>query len=97
MSETNDNIPETNNLSEQFKLKEIYYNCSECKSHIEILTLNENENTIEFKCVKNNHKVKMAIREYIDKMKKFNDKIINTDICSIKDNHNNYECYCLDK
>ena len=80
MSETNDNIPETNNLSEQFKLKVLYYNCSECKSHIEILTLNENGSTIEFKYIKKNHKVKMTIREYIDKMKKFNDKIIKTNI-----------------
>ena len=49
MSAKNDNIPETDDLSEQIQFKEIYYSCSECKSPIEILTLNEIESTIEFK------------------------------------------------
>ena len=97
MSEKNDYVPETIDPYEQLQLKEIYYNCSECKSPIEILTLNEVESTIEFKCINNNHKIKMPIGEYIDKMKKYNDKNINCDVCSNKDHgHNNYEYYCLD-
>ena len=96
-SEKNDYMAETNEPSQQLKLKEIYYNCSECKSPIEILTLNENESIIEFKCINNNHKIKMPIGEYIDKMKKYNDKNINNDKCLNKDHkNNNYECYCLD-
>ena len=97
MSENNDNAPETDGSSEQIQLKEIYYNCSECKSPIEIIELNEKQCTIEFKCINNNHKIKMKIKEYIDKMKKYNDKNINNDKCLNKDHKNNiYECYCLD-
>ena len=73
---------------------ELYYNCTECSSAIEILSLNENEYSIEFQCINNNHKKKMPIKEYINKMKNFNDNNINNDICNI---HNlKYECYCLD-
>ena len=64
LSEKNDYIAETNEPSQQLKLKEIYYNCSECKSPIEILTLNENESTIEFKCINNNHKKDVNRRIY---------------------------------
>ena len=96
MSEKNDYIQETDDSSKQLQLKEIYYNCSECKSPIEILKLNEIEDTIEFKCINNNHKIKMKIKEYLDKMKKYNDKNINSDKCLNKDHRNNYyECYCL--
>ena len=101
MSENNDNAPETDGSSEQIQLKEIYYNCSECKSPIEIIELNEMQCTIEFKCINNNHKIKMKIKEYIDKMKRYNDKNneknINSDKCLNNDHkNNNYECYCLD-
>ena len=59
--------------------------------------MNENECTIEFKCVNNNHKGKILIKEYIEKMRDFNDRNINNDICTIKGhNKNKYECYCLD-
>ena len=76
------------------KLNEIYYNCTECPSPIEILSINENESTIEFKCINSNHKIKMEIKEYINKMKAFNNKNINDEICN---NHNKkYECYCSD-
>ena len=40
------------------KPKEIHYNCDECSSPIEIISIKENENTIEFKCAKNNHQKK---------------------------------------
>ena len=57
------------------KLNEIYYNCTECSSHIEILYINEKANTIEFKCINNNHIKKLSIKEYINKNKKFYKKI----------------------
>ena len=41
----------------------IGYNCSECKSLINILSINENN--IEFECKDNNHKKKLYIKEYI--------------------------------
>ena len=78
------------------KLKEIYYNCTDCSSPIEILYINEKTNIIEFKCITNNHTKKLSIKEYIREMKKNNNKNINDDIC-IVDNHNKkYEFYCLD-
>ena len=76
------------------KLNEIYYNCAECSSPIEILSINENESTIEFKCINSNHRIKMTLKEYINKMKVFKNNNINDEICKI---HNKkYECYCLD-
>ena len=79
---------------EQMELNEIYYNCSECSSSVEILSINEKESNIEFKCINNNHKIKMLIKDYLDKMKKFNNKDLNNDVCKI---HNKkYEYYCID-
>jgi len=81
---------------ETIKLNEIYYNCTECSSPIEILYINEKSNTIEFKFINNNHIKKLSIKEYIKEMKKFNDKNINDDIC-VDNNHNKkYEFFCLD-
>ena len=73
---------------------EMYYNCSECSSPIEIILINEEEDLIEFKCLKNNAKVEISIKDYIDKMKKFNDKKINNDICL--DHKIKYECFCFE-
>ena len=80
----------------EVKLNEIYYNCTECSSPIEIIYINERVNIIEFKCINNNHIKKLPIKEYIEEMKKFNNKNSNVDIC-IEDNHNNkYEFFCID-
>ena len=82
--------------SEEIKLNEIYYNCNECSSPIEILYINEKTNIIEFQCINNNHRKKISIKEYINEMKKFNNKNLNDEVCII-DNHNKkYEFFCLD-
>ena len=87
---------ESESTEEIIKLKEIYYNCSECFSPIEIININEKTNIIEFKCINNNHRKKLSIKEYINEMKKFNNKNLNNDIC-IADNHNKqYEFFCVD-
>ena len=92
MSIKEDYIMETKELEQ--KQNEIFYNCTECSSAIEILSINENECSIEFQCINNNHKIKMLINEYINRMKKFNNNNINNDICIT---HNlKYECFCLD-
>ena len=58
--------------------------------------MNEKTNIIEFQCINNNHRKKISIKEYIIKMKKFNNKNLNSEIC-IEDNHNKkYEFFCLD-
>ena len=97
MSKESDYVMETSETSCLLELNEIYYNCTECPSSIEILSIDETECSIEFKCINNNHKIKTSIKDYIDKMKNFNTKNINNDICTII-NHKNYiyECYCLD-
>ena len=57
---------------------EIYYNCSECSSPIEIVSINENKNIIEFNCLnkESNHpkNIIMPLKEYIEKMKKYNNR-----------------------
>ena len=85
-----------NAKTELFKFNKINYNCTECSSPIEILSINENKYTIEFKCIKNNHKGKMFIKDYIEKMKIFNNNKINSDICDIKEhNKKKFQSYCL--
>ena len=49
-------IPTPNSEFEEIEInKNIYYNCTECPSLIEILSINEDNNIIEFKCL-NQHK-----------------------------------------
>ena len=76
-------------------LNEIYYNCTECSSPIEILSFNQKQNNIEFRCTNKNHKINISIEEYINKMKRFNEKNINNDKCLTHSNKI-YESYCLD-
>ena len=74
-------------------LKEIYYNCTECNSLIEILSIDEKENTIEFLC-SNQHKKLMPIKEFLDKMMDNDNVNINKDICQI--HKNQYMSFCFD-
>ena len=70
---------------------EYLYNCSECSSNIEIISLDENK--IKFKCSKN-HNIEIEIKEYLKKMKKYNNIKLNNDIC---DKHKNrYLSFCFD-
>ena len=45
-------------IEQKIQLNNIYYNCTECSSSIEILSINEKESIIEFICINNNHKKK---------------------------------------
>jgi len=76
-----------------------YYNCTECSSLIEILSINDKNNTIEFKCLnkeKNHGKKTMEIKEYLKEMKKFNNEKLNQKKCEIHTNYNKYISYCFD-
>ena len=95
MSEKNDYFNEKGETPEKIELKEIYYICTECPSSIEILSINEKECIFEFRCIKNNHKKKMPIKEYLNKMKDIKDTNINKDIC-IHHQYLKYEYYCSD-
>ena len=95
LNQNNILFEEGNTIEVPLNLKEIYYNCTECSSPIEILFINERQNIIEFRCTKDNHLKKIPIKEYLEKIKKFNDKKINGDLCT-EDNHNKkYEFFCL--
>ena len=83
-------------MEKPLNIKEMYYNCTECSSPIEILYINEKQNVIEYKCTKDNQIKKIPIKEYLEKMKKLNNKKINDELCT-EDNHNKkYEFFCLD-
>ena len=82
----------------EIKSNDIYYNCTECPSLIEILSINEENSSIEFKCLgSSRHEKNMSIKEYLEKMKKYNNKIINDDICKVHyKKSNKFVTYCLD-
>ena len=71
--------------------KNCKYNCSECSSNIEILSLDENN--IEFVC-NNNHNIKIEIKEYLNKMKQYNNIKLNDDKCDF--HKKEYLSYCFD-
>ena len=60
------------------ELKNCLCNCSECSSNIEILSLDENK--IKFIC-NNKHNIDIPIKEYLKKMKNYNDIKLNDDKC----------------
>ena len=101
MEDIKNNIKkELHNLNEAPPLepKNFYYNCPECQSAIEILKLDEE--FIEFKC-NNNHNIKMNIKEYLDKLKEYKDKmILNDDIISNNsiciEHKEDYLSYCFE-
>ena len=89
-------VPPPTPFINEIELNNIYYNCTECSSLIEILSINEENNMIQFKCLnkEQNHKEKiMPIKEFLEKMK--NHKKVNKDICDIHKN-NAYVSYCFD-
>ena len=53
--------------------KKMYYNCSECRSVIEIINIDDE--FIEFKC-NNEHYIKISIEEYLNKIKEYKDQIL---------------------
>ena len=106
-SETNINnaappAPKYNNIEINNNNVSYIYNCTKCSSLIEIISINENSNIIEFKCLnQNNHheKEKMPIKEYLDKMQKYTNEIINEindDTCLVHKANNKFISYCFD-
>ena len=71
--------------------------CPECSSLIEILSINEDNNIIEYKCLKEDKIYIKSIKEYLEKIKENKQKNINElkDLCK---NHKEqkYVCYCFD-
>jgi len=95
-------VPKYNNIEINNNNTSYIYNCTKCSSLIEIISINERSNIIEFKCLnKNNHheKEKIPIKEYLDKMQKYTNEIINEindDTCFIHKTNNKFISYCFD-
>ena len=71
----------------------IGYNCPECSSLIEILSIKEDN--LEFKCVSNeNHCNTLKINNYLEKMKQYIDKKNLNDKC--EKHSKEYRVYCFD-
>jgi len=79
------------NEAPRLESNKMFYNCSECSSTIEIMKFDENN--IEFKC-NNNHNIKMDIKDYLNKMKKYNNIKINDKTC--EQHGDEYLSYCFD-
>ena len=71
--------------------KKMLYNCSKCKSPIEIISMDEE--FIEFKC-NNKHNNKMKIKDYLEEMKQYNNYALNSDRC--ENHHIKYLSYCFE-
>ena len=70
--------------------------CPNCLSVIEILTINEENSIIEYRCIKENKNYIMSIKEYIEKIKKCTIKNMNEVGDRCKDHKMKYICYCFD-
>ena len=83
----------TSTVKEEQIEENIGYNCPECSSLVEILSINEYN--LEFKCVeKDEHSNILNINNYLEKMKKY---INNKNLKDKCEKHNNkYISYCLD-
>ena len=74
------------------KEDKLYYNCTDCDSEIEILSIKDNgvSNLLKFEC-KNKHKKEISVNDYFKQMKISK---INKDTCFIHEGK--CICYCLD-
>ena len=76
----------------------ISYNCTECSSLIEIISLLQDNTCIKFKCLNkdNSHEQSLSIKDYLIKMKNHHDKQLNDDNCKVHAHNNEkYLCYCF--
>jgi hypothetical protein len=73
------------------------YNCPECSSIIEIKSINEKDNLLEYKCLNcnKNQTKKIKIKTFLEKMEKRAGNKVNDDSCQIH-NNNKFISYCFD-
>ena len=79
------------------EINEYFTICPKCSSSIEILSINEDNNSIEFRCTKENKNYIMSIKEYLEKVKEYKERNINDlkDKCE-KHKNNDYVSYCYE-
>ena len=82
------------NDTPQSELNNYLYNCTECSSNIEILSLDEHN--IKFICHNkdNKHNIDIKIEEYLNKIEKYNNLKLNDDKCD--EHKKEYLSYCFD-
>ena len=91
----NDNLDQHILKGEQIQ-ENIGYNCTECSSLIEIISLNNIENKLEFNYINNDkHNNKININTYLEKMEKYKDKKNLIDKCE-KHENKEYQDFCFD-
>ena len=95
------NLDDAPQITPEICNSNLNYCCSECSSLIEILSINEKTNIIEFKCLnkENNHGIKvMQISDFLSKMEKYKKNEINRDSCKEHSSNidNNYIDFCFD-
>ena len=84
-------------VSDYYDNNDDHYNCPECSSLIEIKSINEKDNILEYKCLNcnKNQTKKINIKTFLEKMKKKAGNKINHDSCQIH-NNNKFISYCFD-
>ena len=97
MSRENDAPPPTPQETIPETLNEYFPICHNCSSSIEILSINDKNNSIKYRCIKENKEYLISISEYFEKIKVYKEKNINElkDKCEEHKN-NNYISYCYE-
>ena len=92
---------QNDNLKLQQKLNNAFLICPECSWPIEIISIKEDNNKLEFRCIKHNHKIKeISLINYflITENTKRNKEAYLTEFqeeCNVHKN-NYYSSYCFD-
>ena len=98
MSRENDAPPPTpQETMPEVSINEYFPICHNCSSSIEILSINDKNNSIKYRCIKENKEYLISINEYLEKIKGFKKKNIYElkDKCEEHKN-NNYISYCYE-
>ena len=87
-------------LQGELKMDSYQYNCTECTSLIEIISLNDQLNEIEFRCLNNSHRIKKGLNDYLNIMKSYKFPASFKNKCEYaghKGSHFEYYCLNCDK
>lgn len=80
----------------ELEMDSYQYNCTECTSLIEIISLNNSLNEIEFRCLNNSHRIKKPLNDYLKIMGTYKyPASLKTECECAGHNKSKYEYYCL--
>ena len=94
-------VPPATPLLSKESLKEFCYTCTECPSTIEIISINESENSIKFKCLNvESHGKKLHLKDYFQKINNYKETLLDglKVECQkhLSSKNNIFVGYCLD-